>query len=357
MNKKFVALSAILLLGGGGILFLTGCQKDYDGQIEILRNQIKSGVVDLDGLKAKLALLQEQITKLEDALKQTDEAHKAEIENLIQNLQTVKADLVSQMSRLQAQVDEAKTDINTLKGLVQQTEQTFNTKMLELSDRINGVDASLNVLDGRVARLEQQVKAILEKQGLVDKTIESLKKEIEDLKARPQTPDVADQLKKLEEAVEQMKLLGAGLEQRVTGLNTLIKQVKEAAEKKDAQLEELIQKTALDIARVQSEFDSKIQNLTSQMTGLSDALAALSASVDALNQKYSVLDVKVTALQNEFKAQIDRIWEAINKNEAADAEELSLLKKSVAELQGALDHLNQDVKKGMAEVLERQQLF
>lgn len=51
-GRKFLWL-AVAVFSLGSTPFLTGCQKDYDGQLEILRNQINNGMINLDGLKEK----------------------------------------------------------------------------------------------------------------------------------------------------------------------------------------------------------------------------------------------------------------------------------------------------------------
>lgn len=53
-KRKGYLLAAAALLCLSGTSLLTSCQKDYDGQLEILRNQINNGEVNLNGLKEKV---------------------------------------------------------------------------------------------------------------------------------------------------------------------------------------------------------------------------------------------------------------------------------------------------------------
>ena len=359
MKKKIVLLSTAILLGSGSSLFLTSCQKDYDGQLEILRNQIKNGVVNLNELNAKLVLVQEQITTLENALKEAEDSHKADIAALIQDLKNVKEELTAKIADLQAQLNAAQTDIDTLKGLIESAEQNFNTKLLEISSRIDQVDVSLNLLDGRVTKLEDQMKAIHEKQALVDKTIEGLEKEIKDLQNQPHTPDLTDKVNQLETALKEMQETSNSLQKNVSDLEALINKVKEASEKKDAELESLINQAAKDIVEVQTTLDSKIQSLSSQMTGFSDSLKALNSSIKIINENYNALDSKVNNLKNQYDDQIKKIWNAINdasKDNAQD-EEINKLKTVVNELQASLDSYNEAIMAEVTKILERQKLF
>ena len=55
-NSTMSLFAAMLLLTGSGCILMTSCQKDYDGQIEILRNQIENGDVNVDNLLEKIEL-------------------------------------------------------------------------------------------------------------------------------------------------------------------------------------------------------------------------------------------------------------------------------------------------------------
>lgn len=65
-NSTMSLFAAMLLLTGSGCILMTGCQKDYDGQIEILRNQIENGDVNVDNLLEKIELIEKQIVTLQE---------------------------------------------------------------------------------------------------------------------------------------------------------------------------------------------------------------------------------------------------------------------------------------------------
>ena len=69
-NSTMSLFAAMLLLTGSGCILMTGCQKDYDGQIEILRNQIENGDVNVDNLLKKIELIEKQIVTLQEAAKE-----------------------------------------------------------------------------------------------------------------------------------------------------------------------------------------------------------------------------------------------------------------------------------------------
>lgn len=355
MKKKFIALSTLFLLGGGTSLFLTGCQKDYDGQLEILRNQIKNGAVSLEQLEAKITLIQTQITTLEEALKQAETNQKNEIQKLIDQLNAVKAELTAKTSELQGQIDEAKTDIQTLKDRITAAEQEFNNKLLEISQRIDQVDSKLNMLDGRIAKLEEQLESIQGKQDAVDATIQGLQKEIEELKNRPQTPDMTDKVNQLQQAVEALQQISQDLGQKVINLDQLISQVREAAEKKDAQLEQLIQKSAQDIANVQIDLNNKILRVSNKVIDLSVSVKYLTGQVEALNLKYNALDGKVLKLQMAFNTEIEKIWKAIKETDSK--EEIKNLQEKLTQLEKQQNEFAEEVKKGLEIVLSQQKVL
>lgn len=88
-NSTMSLFAAMLLLTGSGCILMTGCQKDYDGQIEILRNQIENGDVNVDNLLEKIELIEKQIVTLQEAAKEHAE-FKESISKLIKDLETTK---------------------------------------------------------------------------------------------------------------------------------------------------------------------------------------------------------------------------------------------------------------------------
>lgn len=94
-NSTMSLFAAMLLLTGSGCILMTSCQKDYDGQIEILRNQIENGDVNVDNLLEKIELIEKQIVTLQEAAKEH-----AEFKESISKLKTWRLRKMSWKERL-----------------------------------------------------------------------------------------------------------------------------------------------------------------------------------------------------------------------------------------------------------------
>lgn len=124
-NSTMSLFAAMLLLTGSGCILMTGCQKDYDGQIEILRNQIENGDVNVDNLLEKIELIEKQIVTLQEAAKEHAE-FKESISKLIKDLETTKNELEGKIAELQKAMEENDQNI---KNMIEQTVQEFDKKI------------------------------------------------------------------------------------------------------------------------------------------------------------------------------------------------------------------------------------
>lgn len=104
-NSTMSLFAAMLLLTGSGCILMTGCQKDYDGQIEILRNQIENGDVNVNNLLEKVKLIEKQIETLQEAAKEHAE-FKESISKLIKDLEATKNELEGKIAELQKAMEE-----------------------------------------------------------------------------------------------------------------------------------------------------------------------------------------------------------------------------------------------------------
>ena len=350
-GRKFLWL-AVAVFSLGSTPFLTGCQKDYDGQLEILRNQINNGMINLDGLKEKVTLIEQQLTVLEQAIADGDTANKEEIEQLKTELEQLKSDLNARITELQGKIDANSDDIRDIQTQIEETNKQFDAKLLEMSEKINQLDAALNVLDGRVTKLEEQVASLQEKQQAVEQTIEGLKQEIATL-----GEDMEGQKTKLEQALTQLEALDEKLTTEITRVESLVNEVKTATEENAANLEELRSSTIESITSLKKDVDARLQDLTNQMAGLSESVAALGDKVSDLNQKYDNLSEDLNKLEDKYNLQIQKIWEAINGMTPGDDEALEELKKLVNELQTNLNELRDSMNEELKKMLDTQELF
>ena len=349
-KRKGYLLAAAALLCLSGTSLLTSCQKDYDGQLEILR--INNGEVNLNGLKEKVTLIEQQIKALEEALAEGGSGHKEDIDRLKTELETVKTDLNNRIAELQAVIDGNTEEIQQLKEKIQIANQEFNTRLLEVSNQINAIDTSLNVLDGRVAKLETQVEALQEKQKAVELAIEGLKTEMAGLGS-----DMADQKQKMEEALTQLQEVKDKLTTDIDQLKALVDEVKEATATNAANLESLRQNTIEKITAVKTEVDARIQDVENEMAGLSSTVQSLGNKVNQLNSKYDNLGEQLNNLVEKYDLQIYKIWEAINALTPGSDTELNELKELVTTLQKNLDDLKTAMNQQLEKLLNTQKLF
>lgn len=306
----------------------------------------------MDGLKEKVALIEQQIKALDEALTEGGSGHKVDIERLKTELETVKTDLNNRIAELQAVIDGNTEEIQRLKEKIQVANQEFNMRLLEISNQINAIDTSLNVLDGRVAKLETQVEALQEKQKAVELAIEGLKTEMAGLGS-----DMADQKQKMEEALAQLQEVDNKLTTDIGQLKALVDEVKKATATNAANLESLRQNTIERIAAVKTEVDAKIQDVENGMAGLSSAVQSLGNKVNELNSKYDNLGEQLNSLVEKYDLQIYKIWEAINALTPGSDTELNELKGLVTTLQKDLDDLKTAMNKQLKELLNTQELF
>lgn len=346
--RKIYLFAAVLFGLGSAMPIMTGCQRDYEGQIEIIRNQIKNGNINIESLKDKVKLIEEQIKELEDALVSEDEAIKEEINRVISELQTTKSELNDEISRLEGLIKNNGDDIIRLENAINEASEKFNTKLLEISADIDKINSSINILDGRVGKLEDQVSSLVEKQAAVEETINKLKEEIANLQD-------TTRLEQLEEALKKLEELNGKLTQDIESARQLVEAVKTATEENATNLDILRSKTAQDIAQIKSDIDSEIFYLSNQMAGLSTSVTALSNSVEMLNRKYDNLGLQLNEMQSAYNLQIQKIWEKINNLGAG--EDVEELQQAMAEMQVNFRKLMSDVELELGKMLDTQNLF
>lgn len=330
-NSTMSLFAAMLLLTGSGCILMTGCQKDYDGQIEILRNQIENGDVNVNNLLEKVKLIEKQIETLQEAAKEHAE-FKESISKLIKDLETTKNELEGKIAELQKAMEENDQNI---KNMIEQTVQEFDKKLLELSKEIDAeISAKYNELDGRIRKLEEQYQSLQEKQNATEKAISDLKEEIANLKESQ-----LEEKQKLENALKQLEELNQKLTDNLERIDGKLEELDNAAKENAQNLEQLREDTKNDILNLKNEVDGKINEIDTQLEGISDAVSKLQDTVQNLNTRYDELDKRINELIGNYNAQIEKIWEAINNGGTTDPE----LSKLVKQLQKDLNDLQTKV--------------
>lgn len=345
-NSTMSLFAAMLLLTGSGCILMTSCQKDYDGQIEILRNQIENGDVNVDNLLEKIELIEKQIVTLQEAAKEHAE-FKESISKLIKDLETTKNELEGKIAELQKAMEENDQNI---KNMIEQAVQEFDKKLLELSKEIDAeISAKYNELDGRIRKLEEQYESLQEKQNATEKAISDLKEEIANLKESQ-----LEEKQKLENALKQLEELNQKLTDNLERIDGKLEELDNAAKENAQNLEQLREDTKNDILNLKNEVDGKINEIDTQLEGISDAVSELQDTVQKLNTRYDELDKRINKLIDDYDAQIEKIWEAINNGGGTTDPELS---KLVEQLQNDLNDLQAKVAELNAKYLSIESLY
>lgn len=345
-NSTMSLFAAMLLLTGSGCILMTGCQKDYDGQIEILRNQIENGDVNVNNLLEKVKLIEKQIETLQEAAKEHAE-FKESISKLIKDLEATKNELEGKIAELQKAMEENDQNI---KNMIEQAVQEFDKKLLELSKEIDAeISAKYNELDGRIRKLEEQYESLQEKQNATEKAISDLKEEIANLKESQ-----LEEKQKLENALKQLEELNQKLTDNLERIDSKLEELDNAAKENAQNLEQLREDTKNDILNLKNEVDGKINEIDTQLEGISDAVSELQDTVQKLNTRYDELDKRINKLIDDYDAQIEKIWEAINNGGGTTDPELS---KLVEQLQNDLKDLQAKVEELNAKYLSIESLY
>ena len=345
-NSTMSLFAAMLLLTGSGCILMTGCQKDYDGQIEILRNQIENGDVNVNNLLEKVKLIEKQIETLQEVAKEHAE-FKESISKLIKDLEATKNELEGKIAELQKAMEENDQNI---KNMIEQAVQEFDKKLLELSKEIDAeISAKYNELDGRIRKLEEQYESLQEKQNATEKAISDLKEEIANLKESQ-----LEEKQKLENALKQLEELNQKLTDNLERIDGKLEELDNAAKENAQNLEQLREDTKNDILNLKNEVDGKINEIDTQLEGISDAVSELQDTVQKLNTRYDELDKRINKLIDGYDAQIEKIWEAINNGGGTTDPELS---KLVEQLQNDLNDLQAKVAELNAKYLSIESLY
>lgn len=345
-NSTMSLFAAMLLLTGSGCILMTGCQKDYDGQIEILRNQIENGDVNVNNLLEKVKLIEKQIETLQEVAKEHAE-FKESISKLIKDLEATKNELEGKIAELQKAMEENDQNI---KNMIEQAVQEFDKKLLELSKEIDAeISAKYNELDGRIRKLEEQYESLQEKQNATEKAISDLKEEIANLKESQ-----LEEKQKLENALKQLEELNQKLTDNLERIDGKLEELDNAAKENAQNLEQLREDTKNDILNLKNEVDGKINEIDTQLEGISDAVSELQDTVQKLNTRYDELDKRINKLIDDYDAQIEKIWEAINNGGGTTDPELS---KLVEQLQNDLNDLQAKVAELNAKYLSIESLY
>lgn len=333
-KHNFIFIVMLFLLGTTSVL-MGGCQKDYDGQLEIIRNQIKDGEISLDNLNSKVILIDEQIAALQKALEdaETTEEHKKDIQAVLKKLDDVKTELEGKIAGLEKKIADNNEELIGIKDSIESLEQQFNEKLLAISIEIQGIDVRLDALDGRVNALEGQVKAL-------EEIRETIQDEIDDLRDKIAKAPSQELIGKLEKAVGDLTKLQEELGNSIT---TLTKQVGDIATDVKRH-EETISDAARDIIDINNQITEVMAEHATEFKNLWDAINGIKEQYTKWDEKFEKLTDEFSVLQNDYIEKITALEELIKTAEPEKiAKEIEEVKKELNELSGAVEKNKTDI--------------
>lgn len=309
---------------------MSGCQKDYDGQLEIIRNQIKSGEISLDNLNSKVILIDEQIAALQKALEdaETTEEHKKDIQAVLKKLDDVKTELEGKIAGLEKKIEDNNEELIGIKESIESLEQQFNEKLLAISIEIQGIDVRLDALDGRVNALEKQVTALEEIQDAIQDEITNLGKKLEEEIAKGDKHS-QEQIDKLNKAINDLTGLQNDL---TTKIDELTKRVDKIAT--DVQRHEQdIKDAAQDISDINIKIGEVIADNAAEFEDLWNVIDEIKTNYTVLDGKFNELDGKFTALEKDYLLKIAELEALVKTVEPAEiAKEIDGIKQDLKDL-------------------------
>lgn len=192
-NSKMFLFIVMLLLTGSSCFLMTSCQKDYDGQLEIIRNQLKAGENSYTELKEQITSLEERVTTIEKQIEDLQNGNngggcdvdcEAQLKELREALETAKAELQNKINDLNDKIKELQEQIDNLTGNQGITDEELAEKLTELENKFQGLlnEVEKN-LSSKIDNLQSQIDNL---QSQIDK----LQEQIDELANRIKKMDI-----------------------------------------------------------------------------------------------------------------------------------------------------------------------
>ena len=340
-KHNFIFIVMLFLLGTTSVL-MGGCQKDYDGQLEIIRNQIKDGEISLDNLNSKVILIDEQIAALQKALEdaETTEEHKKDIQAVLKKLDDVKTELEGKIAGLEKKIADNNEELIGIKDSIESLEQQFNENLLAISIEIQGIDVRLDALDGRVNALEGQVKALEEIQDAIQDEIANLEEKLEEEIVKGDKHS-QEQIDKLNKALDDLTGLQNDL---TTKIDELTKRVNKIAT--DVQHHEQdIKDAAQDIVDINIRIDGVIADNAAELKDLRNTITDIDKKYTVLSGNFEKLNEEFSKLKDDYTQKIAELEKLIDK---VDPTKIS---KEIEGIKQALNDLSKDVATNKANII------
>lgn len=191
-NSKMFLFIVMLLLTGSSCFLMTSCQKDYDGQLEIIRNQLKAGENSYTELKLQITSLEERVTTIEKQIEDLQNGNngggcdvdcEAQLKELKEALETAKAELQDKINDLNDKIKGLQDQIDNITGNQGITDEELAEKLIELENKFQGL-------------LDTLEKDLTDKINALKNNINDLQNQIDDLKDK--INELANRIKKMD---------------------------------------------------------------------------------------------------------------------------------------------------------------
>lgn len=149
-NSKMFLFIVMLLLTGSSCFLMTSCQKDYDGQLEIIRNQLKAGENSYTELKEQITSLEERVTTIEKQIEDLQNGN---------NGGGCDVDCEAQLKELREALETAKAELqNKFQGLLNEVEKNLSSKIDNLQSQIDKLQSQIDKLQEQIDELANRIK-------------------------------------------------------------------------------------------------------------------------------------------------------------------------------------------------------
>jgi len=355
-------------------------------KIEIVLEEVRNQVIELNqekvSISSKITNLEAQKDKLERAVTQAE----AQLQNLrnevnqaqsnVQRLEREASTLKNQRDQAKAQLDAAsrgldplRNKISAVKGEINQLNSTksslesklsqnqseINKKRTELSQSesvISNLESKISQTRAEASNYDQEVSALGTKKARFESEVSRIEGEIRSLQSGPQSPEVQNQIRKLqnEKLSNETRIRGiegemaTALKNKERALRQIDNMEKQIAQVRGSQstLQREISSLESERPRLQSQISSVQQDISSKSSELSrleTEYANASRSFAGLEQAYQTAQAQYNSKLNEVSTAQNQLRMAQKRLQDVQ-EDINQAKSKIADIQRELPQLS-----------------
>lgn len=341
-------IAFVAVLGTAAVVY-TGCGKDYDDDFKKMEEKVDGNQTDLQQLlQDRVSQINAQLATLETAHKEmVDGAKKEAISTAADALKGARDEFAANVADLQGKIDANKGEIDSkLAAEINNLKTYTDSEILKIAAQIAAIDASLDQLDGRTAKLENGVEALNEKLTLTNKTIDQL---IADLKTVPDKIDAARK-EAMEKAASDLKAARDQANADIALVNANLNALQQMVNDNNNKSEDARQKLSEQITSLNTTLTSAINGavatLDAKITALGgridDQYKSFTDQVAAIDTKYTGISKELADLKNQYTTDMA----AINtRMAAAEGNTLKIYQELLATITAKETALNNEIDK------------